>query len=254
MYYIYWKKFYPTTTIFHDQVIFKLQTMRNLTRLISCTICLFTLVLSSCGERSQEGQDVKKAEVKPPEQIISIEEAKSMYDNYTERRAGLIQHFEDSINIGRKDTAQFDVARYTYYDYKTIKQYLAYIEQEAAAAGVEISSLRFYYSNYPDQQNFANGKPIVHPRQNSFFLIPALEVEGEQYAFTTVDTGEAGKKRAVLLTMDLEPYEPDGMGAIDYGPKRSHAGIFSLVSYTSPAYANGSTVLNEGNAAPPPFK
>ena len=228
--------------------------MRNLQRSISCIICLLTILLTSCGERSQEGQAVKKEKVNPPEQIISVEEAKSMYDNYSDRRAGLIKQFEDSINISRKDTAKFDVARYTYYDYKTIKHYLAYIEQEAAAAGVEISSLRFYYSNYPDQQKFANGKPIVHPRQNSFFLIPALELEGEQYAFTTVDSGEPGKKRAVLLTMDLEPYDPDGMGAIDHGPKKSYAGVFSLVNYTSPAYANGSTVLNEGNAAPPPFK
>lgn len=228
--------------------------MKNLQSLITGLICLFALMLVSCGEQSKEGQTQKNAEVNPPDQIISVEEAKNMYDNYSNRRAGLIQHFEDSINISKKDTAQFDVGRYTYYDYKTIKQYLEYIEQEAAKAGVEISSLRFYYSNYPDQEKFANGKPIVHPRQNTFFLIPAMEVEGEQYAFTTVDTGEPGKKRAVLLTMDLEPYDADGMGAIENGSKKSYASVFSLVNYASPAYANGSTVLNEGNAAPPPFK
>lgn len=228
--------------------------MKNLKSLLSLSLLLTTLLFTACGEQSAKSEEVeKRVAVDPPEQIISIEEAKSMYDNYTERRAGMIQKFEDSINIRRKDTAQYDVARYTYYDYKTIKQYLAYIEQEAQKAGVEISSLRFYYSNYPDQEKFANGKPIVHPRQNSFFIIPALEVDGDQYAFTTEDTGD-GKKRAVLLNMQLEPIEPDGMSEFYRRTDKSFAGILSVVNYTNAAYANGSTALNEGNAAPPPHK
>ena len=228
--------------------------MKNLKSPYLYSLFLVIMLIASCGQRSDQSQTEAKESVSAPEQIISIEEAKSMYDSYTERRAGMIQKFEDSINISRKDTAQFDVARYTYYDYKTIKQYLAYIEQEAAEAGVEISSLRFYYSNYPDQEKFANGKPVVHPRQNSFFIIPALEYKGDQDAFTTEDTGEAGKKRAILLTGDLDPYEPDGLGANYQRTKKAHAGVLSVVNYTSAGYANGSTALNEGNAAPPPFK
>ena len=228
--------------------------MKNLKSTYWYSLLLLVLLIASCGERTGQGQAETKEVVTAPEQIISIEEAKSMYNTYTERRAGLIQKLEDSINISRRDTAQFDVARYTYYDYKTIKQYLAYIEQEAAEAGVEISSLRFYYSNYPDQEKFANGKLVVHPRQNSFFIIPALEYKGDQYAFTTENTGEAGKKRAILLTGDLDPYEPDGLGANNNRTKKAYAGVLSVVNYTSAGYANGSTALNEGNAAPPPFK
>ena len=215
---------------------------------------LLALLLISCGERTNQEQKEVEETVAAPEQIISVEEAKSMYDNYTDRRVGWIQKFEDSINISRKDKSSFDVARYTFYDYKTIKQYLAYIEQEAAEAGVEISSLRFYYSNYPDQEKFANGKPIVHPRQNSFFIIPALVHEGEQYAFTIEATGEAGKKRAVLLTGQLDPYKPDGMGNNHNYTEKAYAGVFSLVDYKSAAYGNGSTILNEGSAAPPPHQ
>lgn len=228
--------------------------MKNFKKTLSLFLFATALMLLSCGERSAEVNNSKMTEVAPPEQIISIEEAKSMYNNYTDRRVGLIERFEDSINISRKDTAEFDVARYTYYDYKTIKQYLAYIEQEAAEAGVEISTLRFYNSNYPDQEKFPNGKPIMHRRQNSFFIIPALTFEGEQFAFTTEDTGEPGKKRAVLLTGQLDPYQPNGMG-VDYkNTKKAYASMLSVPHYLSNSYANGSTVLNEGSAAPPPHK
>lgn len=229
--------------------------MKNFKNFLLLSSCLVTLLFVSCAEQADRGKEIEQEKtVEAPEQIISIEEAKSMYDNYTERRAGLIQDFEDRINMSRKDTTKFDVARYTFYDYKTIKDYLAYIEQEAAAAGVEISSLRFYFSNYPDQEKFANGKPIVHPRQNSFFIIPATEVDGDQIAFTTVDTGEAGKKRAVLLKMNLEPYDAEGMGTNYDNTNKSLASILSVVNYASPAYANGSTALNEGSSAPPPHK
>lgn len=231
--------------------------MKNPKNLLSLSLVISTLLFISCGEQTKESEDAEKrtgTEVEAPEQIISIEEAKSMYDDYTKRRVGLIQKFEDSINVSKKDTTKFDVARYTFYDYKTIKQYLEYIEKAAEEAGVEISTLRFYHSNYPDQEKFANGKPIVHPRQNSVFIIPAMEFEGEQYAFTTEETGEAGKKRAVLLTMDLEPYQPEGMGINYRNADRSHAGVLSVVPFTSAAYGRGSTALNQGGAAPPPYQ
>ena len=135
--------------------------MKIFRKLFLPILLLTTFVFISCGERTKgEGTEVK-TEVEPPEQIVSMEEARMMYENYSERRASLIQKFEDSINISKRDTSKFDVARYTYYDYNTIKQYLAYIEQEATKAGVEISSLRFYYSNYPDDKVFPDGSKII---------------------------------------------------------------------------------------------
>ena len=222
--------------------------MKNLKTLLLSGSYILLLTLIGCAERTSDADAKTQPQVDPPQQIISLEEAKKMYEMYGDRRVSMIQRFEDSVNISKRDTAKFDVARYTFYDYKTIKQYLAYIEQEAAKTGVEISTIRFYYSNYPDQEKFANGKPIVHPRQNSFFIIPALESDGEQYAFTI--EGE----KVVLLNGQLEPYEPKGQGSIQNHTKKSYAGVLSVVNFESPFYANGSTILNEGNAAPPPHK
>ncbi len=230
--------------------------MKNFKKIHSLFLFATTLILLSCGERSAEENNAKTAEVEPPEQIISIEEAQDMYKNYTDRRAPLIQKFEDSINMSQKDTSKFDVARYTYYDYKTIKQYLEYIEQEAAKAGVEISTLRFYYSNYPDKATFSDGSEVIHPRQNSFFIQPTLNENGEEYGFYTED-GEEGEKRAVLLNGQMEIFGPDGMGIRAGNDTRAYAGFIGGIS-TRPSSnfsnGNGSLVLNHGGAAPPPYQ
>ena len=227
--------------------------MRSLPGLLTSFFSAFVFLIVSCGERSQQVQKEVAAEVSAPKQIITLEEARSMYKNYTERRVNIFQKFEDSINIRKKDTAKFDIARYTYYDYKTIKQYLAYIEQEAAEAGVEISSLRFYYSNYPDEGTFSDGTPVVHPRQNSFFIIPALNQKGEEFAFTIEPIGSDGEKKAVLLNGELYPINPQELGVNATANDKAYAG-FTVSKPATTAFGNGGVVLNHGNAAPPPYQ
>ena len=231
--------------------------MKNLQSILSSLFSLSILFFVSCGERTQT-QDAaaeSKIAVEAPEQIISMEEAKMFYENYSDRRASLIQKFEDSINISKQDTTKFDVARYTYYDYKTIKQYLDYIEQEAAKAGVEISTLRFYYSNYPDQGSFSNGKKIDHPRQNSVFILPTLNQDGDEFGFYTEEDGQGGL-RAVLFDYKLDNINLKEMGLNNSVDGKSYAGFMNSSSAISaPTIFNGgSMVLNQGGAAPPPYK
>ncbi len=151
---------------------------------------------------------------------------------------------------------KFDVARYTYYDYKTIKQYLAYIEQEAEKAGVEIASLRFYFSNYPDREAFDDGKKVVHPRQNSIFLMPTVSRDGQDYGFF-IREGESGSE-VVLLNGQLEPRTTAGMGVNGTVEYRSEAGFVPVLTLNNAGSAtvlqgDTSLILNEGNSAPPPY-
>jgi hypothetical protein len=230
--------------------------MKNLKKILPPMLFTIALLFLSCGERSREEGPAKKTEVEPPEQVISLEEAQMMYKNYGERRVPLIQKYEDSVTMSQKNTGKFDVARYTYYDYKTIKQYLEYIEQEAAKAGVEISTLRFYYSNYPNEAVFPDGSKVIHPRQNSFFIQPTLNENGEEYGFYTEASGEGEKKRAVLLNGRMELFGPDGVGIrVGHGSK-SYAGFISGSTATTATstYSNGSLILNHGGAAPPPYQ
>ena len=142
--------------------------MIRLKKTLLSLLVLSTLLFSfnSCAEKMEKEKE-EAPEVLAPTQIVQIEQAKEMYENYTDRRLPLIQNYEDSINGGKE---KFDVARYVSYDYNTIKQYLAFIEQEAKKSNVEISGLRLYFSNYPDKPFFDNKDSILHSRQNSVML------------------------------------------------------------------------------------
>ncbi len=224
--------------------------------LFSVTV-LATLALSfySCAEtpeKTTEEKEEKETEVLAPAQIVPVDQAKNMYDNYTNRRVPLIQKYEDSINRGKK---KFDVARYVSYDYETIKQYLAFIEQEAKKANVEISGLRFYFSNYPDKAFFPDSKDsIVHPRQNSVMLSPTLEKGERDYLFYI--GGPQEKQQAVLLSDSFG--EIKGMGSTIEEKTTSYASMLpALSSSESNAnisfYGGASLTMNRGGSAPPPY-
>jgi hypothetical protein len=216
-----------------------------------------------------EGEHANEIPVKAPEQIIEISDAKDMYERYGERRVPLIQRYEDSINSGRagdkiqqrakgdKNQGQmqaapekFDVARYVYYDYATIKNYIAYIEQEAKAANVDISTLRFYFSNYSeDPKN-------VHPRQNSIMLSPTIKKGDRDYLFYIGDLD--GKAEAVLLNDAFGLVDAEGMGNAASNDGKSYAAFMpNLITKSKaslPYYQGGKSVtMNEGNSAPPPY-
>lgn len=227
-------------------------------QLYSCLSAIFLLLLSiSCSEniKKNDSNVSSEKEISPPEQIVTLEQAKKMFDTYSERRVPLIEHYEDSINVYvKKSKDTFSVARYTYYDYATIKQYMAFIEQEAKKANVEISSLRFYFSNYPDDQRFENGDLIKHPRQNSIFIMPTMKKEGDEFGFYTAES-EQGQVVPVLLTYDLKKYDPNGIGAAKENDSKSYAG-FSTPGTASPTAFSGSQslILNRGTGAPPPWQ
>lgn len=209
------------------------------------------------------------AVVDAPKQIIAVDEAKGFYDDYTNRRVPLIQRYEDSINRARAndkmrqmqqqgdtskaqaeaEPAQFDVARYVYYDYATIKQYMEYIEQEAKMANVEISTLRLYFSNYPDDPQF------VHPRQNSIMLSPTLKKGDRDYLFYIGELD--GKAEAVLLDNAFGPMKADGMGDGSTRKGKSYASFVPSLGTNRPNPAmplqgGKSMTLNRGNGVPPP--
>lgn len=224
--------------------------MKNTKRSLTTMLFAFLILsgFTNCEEKKKDqGEDDKPKEeevVNPPRQIVSLEQAKETYNTYTDRRVGLIEESESP----KPDGSPFDVARYVYYDYETIKQYIAYIEQEAKRANTDISSLRFYLSNYPDSTSFKNGNEVIHPRQNSIFLIPATKKDGMEYPFI-VDINEQGESRPVLLTGQLDRLDQKGMGLNEDGRAKSYAGF---VSNSNTFFADQSLILNEGSSAPPP--
>ena len=144
-------------------------------------------------------------------------------------------------NVSRGEA--FEAARFVDFDYDTVKQYIDYIDQEAAKAGVKkVTKLRLYFANYPKNKEFPDKKEVVHPRQNSIFMVPTLDRDGINYGFYIGPNGEAS------LIADRIVGKGNGMGLLDEKPQKAYAG-FSL---NSSLYAGGSLTLNFGHGGPPP--
>ncbi len=203
-------------------------------------LILFTF-FGSCQE------EIKKNDIVAPKQIIPIAEAQNMYTNYTERRLPLIKKYEDSINRNSGIEKEFDVARFVSYDYQTIKQYLAFIENEAEKANVDISTLRFYFSNYPDKPFFENKDSVLHPRQNSIILSPTIKKENRDYLFYI--GGSESQPQPILLLDNFE--EIRGLG-LSKTHLKSHASLVPNFVKPNPIFSSKSLTMNRGGSAPPP--
>ncbi|WP_222984798.1 hypothetical protein [Flagellimonas meishanensis] len=220
--------------------------MKNTRTMTSFFLAVVLLMMGACQpsqkkpDTNEPGTTEKPEPVKAPEQIISLEESKSLYDNYSRNRAELIQQFELEQNNDEK----FEVARFAAFDYATIKQYLAFIEQEADSAGVDISSLRLYFANYPNKEKFPDGKRIVHPRQNSIFIVPTINVDGQDFGFYI---GADGKAKLIKDAVGQQ-----GMGLLNGEGQKSYASFAPSFSSATLQSGSQSLNLNRGNSSPPP--
>ncbi|MFI8605594.1 hypothetical protein ACIGCP_14090 [Cellulophaga baltica] len=195
----------------------------------------------------KELQEEKTKEVKAPEQIISITEAKQDYDNYTKKRAQLIEKIEDPLEDGSK----FIASRYGDYDIETVKNYIAYVEQEAKEAGVKVETLRFYFSTYPDKKDFPDHKKVKHPRQNSFFILPTMKVDAMNMGFYIKDLGD-GKKEAALIR-DYPGILDSKMGDTNKKTNKSYASFLTTTTSAPIMFSDQSLIMNKGNMGPPPY-
>ncbi len=212
----------------------------------------FSLVvvgLASCGDKRADKPEKEHEEyhetVKPPTNIISLEMADSIYTNYSNHRVALIEDYETQK---RAPEETFEAARFVDFDYDAIKQYIKYVDQEAKNAGVQkVTKLRLYFANYPDKKDFEDGKKVVHPRQNSIFMIPTIEKNGGNYSFFI---GADGKPELVI---DWKAQMTKGMGLLENDRKKAYAG-FGLEIFSAPSLQIGGTslTLNHGGSGPPP--
>jgi|SRR5690606_5606578 len=215
-------------------------TTKNPVKIAGLFMASSFLFLGACQEAQKKEapeEAVKKEKVEPPKGIISLGESKALYDNYTRNRAGIIQEFEQEQDPEEK----FEPSRFTAFSFAEIKQYMDFIQQEAQGAGVDIASLRFYFANYPDKDKFPDGQKVVHPRQNSIFIVPTMEVDGQDYGFYI---GGDGKAKLIKDAKDLQ-----AVGQTQGTGKRAEAGLMPTISIL---YDDQSLNLNHGTSGPPP--
>lgn len=188
-----------------------------------------------------------------PDNIISLEQAKAIYDSYTERRIGLIQQTEEANDDG----TPFNPSRYGEWDFETIKHYMAYLEQEAEDVNVDIAGLRFYFANYPDN---TNGELERH---NTMFLLPTTTINGEDQGFFT-QTNDNGEKELVLIADVIEDFGKDqkiqssttGMNEATGATMHPKMLMLPLPTGAPASSVNvqqtNSLILNEAHMVPPP--
>ncbi len=218
--------------------------MKNLIK--ACFLGILTLIsilffFVSCGNGEENMEHVD-----PPKQIISIEQARIMYDTYSTRRVSIIDAYEKQI-----DSTPFVATRCIQYDFETLKQYMAYVEQEAEKASVAISSMKIYLANYPNQSKFPDGKVIKNPRRNTVFLTPTMLVNGEEMAFYIVK-GEDGKSTAVPIKDEIKDIRTE-TGSLK-GSEKVDIQIASMLNFsqTRTTGTNLSLILDDGKVMPPP--
>lgn len=211
----------------------------SITLPILCTLLLLFIV--SCNQESKKDEPVPPI-VEAPSNIISLNEADVIYDNYTKHRVQLIEPYEQQ----RIEGEDFTAGRFVDFDYDTIKQYIEYIDQEAKNAGVKkVTKLRLYFANYPNTDKFPNGKKVIHKRQNSIFMVPTLDKGGINYGFFIGANGNA------QLIRDWKDGTMDKIGFITTSDK-AQAGIMPNFSLNSNLQESKSLALNFGQGGPPP--
>jgi len=219
-------------------------TMKKIKKLILPLLCISVLSYSlvSCkdnkGAQSEKPQEEETVDViKPPNQIIPNKEAEILYNDYDENVVSVLKSNDDS----------YKPTRFVEYNLEAIKQYIAYVEQEAKQANeTEVATLRFYFGKYPKGER---------EEKNTMFIVPTTKFEGVDYnQGFYIEVSDDGKKTAAPIIDSVRGNE-QGMGSINEKDDKSYASILPLLSTstTNSAYfGKQSLTMNHGNAGPPP--
>jgi len=105
--------------------------------------------------------------VKAPSMIIPVQEAEDMYHRYKTDHISVIEKVtnvdENKKAISPGDEKYVRATTSISFDYKELKNYLAFIEQEAKEANTDITALRVYFSKYANTQNDGRSTVFLNP-------------------------------------------------------------------------------------------
>lgn len=131
---------------------------------MTALVCLAVLAFISCNQAT----DTTSTEpLLPPDMIITVQEAEDLYHRYGTDRTVLI---ENAINVNDQgdsitmdDPAYVQATRSLTVDYTELKNYLAFIEEQASNANTDITGLRIYFGQYADSKNNGRATMFMNP-------------------------------------------------------------------------------------------
>lgn len=181
-------------------------------------LLLSGLLIWSCAEKPKshpENQNSPQVSLSPTPNIVPVIKAGNWYKNYGNNRATFI---EGSVNKEYTDLVKpYEATRFVTADYKILKEYIAFIDQESKNAGVVPSGLRFYFG--------ATSKTTTDPGRETIFLNPVTSfknIRGDiSYA---IATDSKGNKIAVTVGSVIDSKAPAGKNLIMQRKIQSLAG------------------------------
>lgn len=211
--------------------------MKTLTKINLKLIYFFLVVLFlvSCQEKKTTKQETPEVTniVDPPKQIISNAEAKELFDDYSKEVVPLLENEENTKHT----------TRFVEYDYKTLKNYIAYIEQEAKQAeDTEIKSLRFYFGKYPNKKK---------KKRNTMFMVPTTQFKGVDYNqgfYIAIDS--KGNKTATAINNKVNSTGTK-VGTTKNSTQKNYASVLPTTNNYLPP-SSKSLTMNKGGSGPPP--
>ncbi len=207
--------------------------MKNTYNFLSMIVLV--ILFSACQEEPKKEireEADKEIVFEVPKQIISLEEADSLFVNYKKRRIPTIIASESETQDGKP----FIPTEFVSFDIEVLKNYIGYVEQEAKNGGTKADSIRVYFGNYGNRSKKYNKK-------NTVFLLPTASVDGD-YGGIYLDAN--GKAKLVRNWVNEQ------LNGTPKSQQKAEASILPSFLPSPKVQGGTSLALNRGNGGPPP--
>ena len=212
------KVFFPSEKkdVYFTPDYFKIQQMKKTTLVAAVLTAAF--LITSC-EKPCECEEAETPILGAPSNIIPLAQADSLYKNYGNSRVALIELAENITEEGdtipKEDANYKQATRLVSFSFAEMKKYMAYIEQQADSAGVEVLELRVYFGKY-------GKKPIKKTKANkgTVFFNPAAEfvfADGtkDTVSFAILNNADGSKSAVTVGSVLNGSALTSGLGAED---------------------------------------
>ncbi|MCF6348245.1 MAG: hypothetical protein L3J20_08095 [Flavobacteriaceae bacterium] len=218
------------TNIFFVSKTFKLKFSKSIAFLM-CIV--FTALIISCNNSQKPDQENEEPSKELLSHLIKLDDAVVMYKNYEEQRIAITK---DTLQKLYNDN-KFEDTRTVWFDLKTIKDYIAFVEKKSAENHIKPDGLKFYFSVYPNNKGLGDEK-----NHQTFFIAPTTNNnENLRSGYTLV--GEGDKEKVIYLKDVLN----NKRNQTQQNRKVNKASFFT----TTVLVENEGLVLNVGTGSPP---
>ncbi len=204
---------------------FKLKFSKRITFLM-CFV--FTAFIISCNNSQKPDQENEEPSKELLSHLIKLDDAVVMYKNYEEQRIAITK---DTLQKLYNDN-KFEDTRTVWFDLKTIKDYIAFVEKKSAENHIKPDGLKFYFSVYPNNKGLGDEK-----NHQTFFIAPTTKKDSKQSGYTLVKEGD--NEKVVYLKDALNKNQTQ------QNRKVNKASFFTTI------VQNDGLLLNRGGGTPP---